>query len=145
MKSNIWLIVMICWLVGSCSVGSKPGDVLSAKKMVPILVDIHLAEAIHAQRFSINLNKDSLQEDLYLSICRKHKIDRSTLEKSLLYYGQHTREYLAISKEVLDVLSEMEVNSKKDTARPTPMKHYTLDTTQVKKPQGKPIPNSQIR
>jgi hypothetical protein len=36
-----------------------PDGVLSRKKMVPILVDIHLSEAINNQRYNLSLNKDS--------------------------------------------------------------------------------------
>ena len=101
--------------------------------MVPILVDIHLSEAIFNQRFSIALLRDSLPEDLYLSICRKYKMDRTVLEKSLHYYGKHTAEFIPIYDQVLNVLSEMEVNLKRDTVRPPHAGGFDKDTSKIKK------------
>ena len=110
-----------------------PNGVLPAKKMVPILVDIHLSEAINNQKFNLSLLKDSLPEELFLSICRKHKVERSNLEKSLLYYGKHTREYMPIYDQVVDVLSEMEVKVKSDSIRPARIGGFDLDTSKTRK------------
>jgi len=112
---------------------NHPDGILPAKKMVPVLVDIHLAETINNQRFNLSLIKDSLPEELFLSICRKHKIERSNLEKSLLYYGKHTREYMPIYDQVLDVLSEMEVKAKSDSIRPAHIGGFDLDTSKTRK------------
>lgn len=110
-----------------------PKGILPAKKMVPVLVDIHLSEAINNQRFKLFLVKDSLPEELFLSICKKHKIERTDLEKSFLYYGKHTREYMPIYDQVLDVLSEMEVKVKSDSIKPAPIGGFDLDTSKTKK------------
>jgi hypothetical protein len=59
-----------------------------------------------------------LPEDLYLSICKKHNADRETIEKSLLFYGQHPKIFLPVYDEVLNRLNEMEVKAKNDTVRP---------------------------
>jgi hypothetical protein len=101
--------------------------------MVPILVDIHLAEAINNQKFNLALTRDSLPEDLYLSICKKYKVDRSVIEKSLLWYGKNTRDYMPVYNEVLDVLSEMEVKAKSDTLRPARIGAFDSDTSKTKK------------
>jgi len=129
---QILLLLTSLMLLFSCGKG-LPDGVLSRKKMVPVLVDIHLAEAINNQKFNLSMNRDSLQEDLYLSICKKHKIERSEIEKSLLYYGKHTKEYIPIYVEVLDVLSEMAVKAKSDTLRPVRIGGFDLDTAKVKK------------
>lgn len=96
--------------------------------MVPILVDIHLAEAINNQKFNISMMRDSLPEELYLSICRKYKVDRTVIEKSLLYYGKHTAEYVSIYDEVLNVLNEMEAKAKNDTLPPARIDGSKLDS-----------------
>jgi hypothetical protein len=117
----------------ACMGNHLPDGVLPKKMMVPILVDIHLSEAIYNQRFSIALTRDSLPEDLYLSICKKYKIERSVVEKSLLYYGKHTEAYIPIYEQVLDKLSELEVKVKSDTLRPASVGGFELDSSKVKK------------
>jgi len=106
---------LVLLVITTCCGSNLPDGVLSRKQIVPILVDIHLAEAINNQKFNLSLMRDSLPEELYLSICNKYEVDRTVIEKSLLYYGRHTAEYVSIYDEVLDVLSEMEVKARNDT------------------------------
>lgn len=127
---NFFQLVVLSVLIACCG-SYLPDGVLSRKKMVPILVDIHLAEAINNQKFNISMNRDSLPEELYLSICRKYKVDRSVIEKSLLYYGKHTAEYIVIYDEVLDILSEMEVKAKKDTLSPARATGSNADSARI--------------
>jgi hypothetical protein len=101
--------------------------------MVPILVDIHLSEAINSQKFNISMVRDSLTEELYLSICKKYNVERSVIEKSLFYYGKNTGEYVPIYNQVLDILSEMEVKAKNDTLRPAQVGGFDLDTSKIRK------------
>ena len=108
MKKYFYPAMILMMFLLACESSHLPDGVLTRKKMVPILVDIHLSEAIFNQRFSIAMLKDSLPEDLYLSVCRKYKMDRTVLEKSLHYYGKHTAEFIPIYDQVLNVLSEMD-------------------------------------
>ncbi|HEY5510658.1 MAG TPA: DUF4296 domain-containing protein [Prolixibacteraceae bacterium] len=123
-------------IITACN--NLPKGILPANKMVPILVDIHLAEAINNQKYNISLLRDSLPEDLFLSICRKHKIETTDLGKSLFYYGKHTREYMPIYDQVLDVLSEMEIKAKGDTIRTPTVGGFDLDTLKTKKSSPPP-------
>jgi hypothetical protein len=133
MSYKYFFLFLILLALQACFGNHLPDGVLPKKKMVPILVDIHLSEAIYNQRFSTALPKDSLPEDLYLSICKKYKVERSVIEKSLLYYGKHTAAYIPIYEEVLDVLSELEVKAKKDSVKPASIGGFDLDTSKVKK------------
>ena len=133
MKKCVLFFLFFMVVFFGCIGDNLPDGVLSRKKMVPILVDIHLSEAINNQRFNLSLNKDSLPEDLYLSICKKYKIDRAIIEKSLIYYGKHTREYIPVYDEVLNVLNEMEVKAKNDTLRPVHVGAFDLDSLKNKK------------
>ena len=133
MKQYFYPAIFMMLLLLACESSHLPDGVLSRKKMVPILVDIHLSEAIFNQRFSIALLRDSLPEDLYLSVCRKYKMDRTVLEKSLHYYGKHTAEFIPIYDQVLNVLSEMEVDLKRDTVRPAHAGGFDRDTSKIKK------------
>jgi len=133
MKKRVIFFLFILVIFFGCTWDNLPEGVLSRKKMVPILVDIHLSEAINNQRYNLSLNKDSLPEDLYLSICKKYKVDRAIIEKSLIYYGKHTRAYIPVYDEVLNVLSEMEVKAKNDTLRPVHVGAFDLDSLKNKK------------
>lgn len=133
MKKYFYPAIIMMMFLLACESSHLPDGVLSRKRMVPILVDIHLSEAIFNQRFSIAMLKDSLSEDLYLSVCRKYKIDRTVLEKSLHYYGKHTAEFIPIYDQVLNVLSEMEVNAKRDSVRPIRVGGFDKDTSKIRK------------
>jgi hypothetical protein len=136
MRYRYIFYLLILLAVAACN--NLPKGILPAKKMVSILVDIQLSEAINSQKYNISMIKDSLPEDLFLSICRKHKIERADLEKSLLYYGKHTREYMPIYDQVLDVLSEMDVKAKSDSIRPSHIGGFDLDTSKTRKPSPPP-------
>lgn len=127
----IFYFIALIFLSG-CMGGNLPKGVLPKQKMVAVLVDIHLAESINNQRFSMSLLQDSLPENLYLSICRKNGVERADVEKSLLYYGKHTRDYVPIYDEVLNILSEMEVKAKSDTIKPINAGGPGPDTAKVK-------------
>ena len=133
MRLHHYLLVFALLAIVACNGRNLPDGVLPAKKMVPILVDIHLSEAINNQRFNISMLKDSLPDELYLSVCKKYKLDRSVIEKSLLYYGKHTGEFIPIYDEVLDVLSALEVKAKNDSIRPVHVGGFDLDTSKTKK------------
>jgi hypothetical protein len=133
MRLHNYLFVFILLAIVACKGRNLPDGILPAKKMIPLLVDIHLSEAINNQRFSISMLKDSLPEELYLSVCKKYKLERSVIENSLLYYGKHTGEFIPIYDEVLDVLSSMELKAKNDTLRQVRVGGFDLDTSKSKK------------
>lgn len=133
MRYRIFFQFIIVLTILACSGANRPSGVLPRKKMVPILVDIHLAEAINNQKFNLAMTRDSLPEDLYLSICKKYHVERSVVENSLLWYGKNTRDYMPVYNEVLDVLSEMEVKAKGDTLKPARINGFDNDTVKTKK------------
>ena len=106
------VITLIAVLVFACSNNSVPKGILSAKKMIPVLVDIHLAEGIYGQKYMQKITRENYQEDLYLSVIKKYKLDQKVFEESVLYYGKHPDKYKPVYDEVLNRLNEMEVRSK---------------------------------
>jgi len=131
MRYSRYINFFVFLVLLACSGDNVPEGILSKKQMVPVIVDIHLSEAINTQRYNISMIRDSLPEDLYLSICKKFKLDRSVIEQSLHYYGKHTQDYIPIYEEVLNVLSEMDAKAKSDTLRPLPLGGFDLDTTKA--------------
>jgi len=142
MRLHHYLLVFVLLAIVACKGHNLPDGVLPAKKMIPILVDMHLSEAINNQKFNISMLKDSLPEELYLSVCKKYKLERSVIEKSLLYYGKHTEEYIPIYDEVLDALSAMEVKAKNDSLRPVHVGGFDLDTSKTKKSSPTELKNA---
>lgn len=138
MRNHLILYVLVLLAIFSCT-GNPPKGIIPAKKMVPILVDIHLSDAINNQRYNLSMVSDSLPEDLYISICKKFKVERKEIEASLLYYGKHTKEYIPIYDAVLDVLTEMEVKAKSDTIRPARIGGFDLDTSKARKASPQPV------
>lgn len=130
------LIILLAIMAFSCSNNKIPKGILTEDEITPILVELHLAEAIYNQRYALNVTRESYQEDLYLSIIKKYKIDRKVLEASILYYGKHPDKYKPVYDEVLNRLNEMNVKSRaKDSiANRTPTaKAIVKDTVQTKK------------
>jgi len=119
------LIILMAVLALSCS--NIPRGILSEEEITPILVELHLAEAIYTQRFVSENKRINFQEDLYLTILKKHKLDQKTFEASLLYYGKHPDIYKPIYDEVLNRLNEMNVKAR------------ARDSIEARKPIAKPI------
>jgi Domain of unknown function (DUF4296) len=103
-----YLILLSLTMLFLCCSESIPQGVLSAKKITPILVDLHLAEGIYSQRYTQKITRDNYSEDLYLSVLKKHKVDQKVLEASLLYYGKYPEKYKPIYDEVLNKLHVIE-------------------------------------
>ena len=99
-------------LVLACSNSDVPRGILTEKEITPILVDIHLAESIFSQRYALAITSENYQEDLYLSVLKKYKLDRKVFEASVLYYGKHPDKYRPVYDEVLNQLNEMAVKSR---------------------------------
>jgi hypothetical protein len=135
------LIIVMAVLAFSCS-DKVPKGIMTDEEITPILVELHLAEAIYSQRISLEITRENYQEDLYLTILKKHKLDQKVFEASVLYYGKHPEKYKPIYDEVLNQLNEMEVkarikdsiDSRKPVIKPVVKDTLTLkDTVQTKK------------
>jgi hypothetical protein len=107
-----YLITATLILVFACSPNKVPKGILTDKEITPILVDIHLAEGIYSQRYVQKITRDNYQEDLYLSVIKKYKVDQKVLEASILYYGKYPEKYKPIYDEVLNRLNELEVKAR---------------------------------
>ena len=138
---QLYLILFIFTLFISCNREKLPEGILGKNKMIPILIDIHLSESITNQRFALGLTQDSLPENIYLSICRKHNVDRKTLENSLYYYGRNPEKFTKIYDAVVDRLNEMEIKVRKDTL-PDVLHSREIDTINS---QNQTIPGDSVK
>jgi len=106
------LIILSAILVFACMGNRTPNGIMSEKEITPIIVEIHLAEGVYAQRYMEKITRENYQEDLYLSALRKFKVDRKVFEASLLYYGKYPEKYKLIYDEVLNRLNEMDAKTR---------------------------------
>jgi len=109
-----WLILLVVLLSLSCSRDKLPQGILSKEKMIPVLVDLHLAENIFTQRFALGMNKDKSVEDLYISVLKKYNVSQKVFEESVYYYSKHPDKYKLIYDEVLNRLNAMDVKAKQE-------------------------------
>lgn len=129
------LIISIVILAFSCSNNKIPKGILTDKEITPVLIELHLAEAIYTQRYALEITRENYQEDLYITILKKHKLDQKVFEESVLYYGKHPDKYKPIYDEVLNRLNEMNVKARiKDSieSRNPVVKDIVKDTVTVK-------------
>jgi len=72
--------------------------VIPEKKMIDVLYDIQLAQAVFRSnsQFSLDEKKDALVESIYA----KHKITQAELDSSLVWYSDNVQYYMAINDSV---------------------------------------------
>src|SRR5512136_1374350 len=114
-KKGIYLrkAALLCFSAGlaitllfSCT--GKRNYVIPEKKLIPVLVDIHLADGIAmvVPYSSSTLKLDSSQ--LYEAVFKKHHITRAMFDSSMGYYLRKTDKLNDIYTEVNSILSKME-------------------------------------
>ena len=116
MKRSILIISILLFIFSACTETGyrKPENLISEKKMVKILYDIHLYQAVYNSK---KYGKDSLRfddQDIHFSILKKHGIEDTLFIESIIYYSSYPKVYERIYKEVIDhlVMQEQELNEK---------------------------------
>lgn len=107
-------------LLVACGGKSLPDGVIDHERMVPLLVDIYIAEAYFGVETSYQY--DSLTPEMlraYDDLLARHGVTGEELDASVDYYSQHPEEYNAIHHEVRALIEEEE---KKGEAQATPVK-----------------------
>ena len=99
------LILLCCaFLAISCNDSSvaKPDNLITKDKMIDILYDISLLEAIKIQNINGGINKKKANEYIY----RKYKIDSIQFAKSNKYYASNLEEYKKMFEKVKERLNK---------------------------------------
>lgn len=101
-------------LLAACSDDEKvPEDILPKKKMVPLIIDVYVAES---KVSNMGLSRDSsvaifeVYED---TLFQKHGVEESVYRKSVSYYYDNPTKMEAIYETVLDSLNLREQRLKK--------------------------------
>lgn len=101
MKHWIWIPLFILTACSSKEV-SVPEDVIPAKQMVPILVDVHIVEG--ARNGALILGDTNGIEDYYAKVYEKHGITEASFKRSFKFYNGEPELFIPIYEKVLDSL-----------------------------------------
>ena len=130
-----WLFFVLIIMSFGCNSNSveKPKNLIEKDKMVAILYDISLLEAIKIQ----NINGGITSEIAYDYIYKKYKIDSVQFSKSNKYYASDIDEYKKMFEKVKEKLSEETLkidadgNKNRQDFQPNTNSTLNSDTPQV--------------
>lgn len=119
-----WMIIITATFTGCNETTVSPKKIepdIGQEKMVEILKDIHLAEAIsQSERTNV---KDSLLAIYYDDIYRIHDITKEDLERNLKLWMNDAEEVDKLYEKVIEELSKEESKYGKKSESPIPSKN----------------------
>ena len=81
------MLLLVMFLAGcKPKLPSVPGDVIPAKEMETILIDMHMADAVAETKSMGDVNEKRLTQQYYLQIYKNHNITKEDFLKSYLFY-----------------------------------------------------------
>jgi len=98
----------IALIAAACAREKRPSDVFDQKRMVEIMVDVHLAEG--AEKTDL-LTTDSVrisEKALCKHIFKKHGITEEEYNRSFTWYSEHLEEFDEVYVKVIEKLNQME-------------------------------------
>jgi hypothetical protein len=133
MKRSILLGLIVLFFGCNSNSVEKPNNLISKDKMVAILYDMSLLEAIKSQNINGGLTAKMSNDYIY----KKYKIDSIQFAKSNKYYASDIAEYKKIVEKVKEKLSaetlkvEAEMKKNGQAVPPNPNSTLNSDTPQV--------------
>jgi hypothetical protein len=134
MRRVIILFCCVFSIIG-CNDGlPKPDNLIAKDKMIDILYDISLLEAIKTQNINGGMSSKMSNDYIY----KKYKIDSIQFTKSNRYYASDLEGYKKMFETVKEKLNkktleiEAEVKKNGGTVPPNPNSTLNVDTPQVK-------------
>lgn len=97
-------VLLILLTVSSCS--NRPGYVISRGKMVDVLYDIQLAQAVYNE-YNTKIDTKEKKEALINDVLIKHNITQAELDSSILWYSDNIKLYMEINDSVSSKLKKM--------------------------------------
>lgn len=109
-KSFVFLFLINGFVLMSCSRGDtgKPERVVDEKKMVDVLLDVHLAEAVLTRTRGKGENVEEVTDAYYQKVFEKHNITKETFDTSMYYYQRNLEKLDVIYEQVITELNKME-------------------------------------
>lgn len=112
-------IAVFCFMLYACS-NSKKKYVIPEKKMVDVLVDLHLSDGMTEYTNVAGFTDYYLDSaSLYTSIFNKHGVTRAEFDSTLSFYSTRTDRFQKIYEKVALKISMMEKETTKE-AYPEP-------------------------
>jgi hypothetical protein len=103
---NACILILALLAFVSCSENKK--YIIPEKKMVPLLVDIHLADEIGTSKYELDPEMELDSAGLYGWVFSKHGVTRAEFDSSMLYYAGKPDILNRIYAKVIAGLSKME-------------------------------------
>jgi len=104
-KTAIFLLII--WFISSCSDSKKPENLIPEDKMIDILYDLNILQAIHSNDYKL-LSLYDLKPKTF--IYQKYDIDSLQLIESHRYYITNMDKYKKILEKII-----VRVKTKKDS------------------------------
>ncbi|MBN1415949.1 MAG: DUF4296 domain-containing protein [Bacteroidales bacterium] len=111
------LSTSIVLLMFSCSIGKRK-FIIPEKKLIPVLVDIHLADGIGIVVPYSDVSKRIDSATLYNAVFTKHHITRAMFDSSMAYYTKKPEKLQAIYTEVNAILNKKSSDLETDKEEP---------------------------
>jgi predicted ribosome quality control (RQC) complex YloA/Tae2 family protein len=115
-RKKIFLFAYILIILAACAPDDnkhRNTDMITEDKMVQLLVDIHLTDAVLSVIYRTKPKSDDATLRIYESVLKKHNTTREQFDRSIEYYSRHIEEYEKIYDKVIEELSKLEsINSK---------------------------------
>ncbi|MDX8338256.1 DUF4296 domain-containing protein [Draconibacterium sp. IB214405] len=110
MKKAFLILFIAVFAITACEdeIMTKPEHLIKEKKMINMLVDVHLADAsfTHFRYDSTMINQRT--ENFYYSVLDKYEVPDSVFEQSLVYYASFPKDFEKMYRKVMSRLSEIE-------------------------------------
>ncbi len=102
---NYTLLILVSIFAIGCS-SSDNDEIIKQDKFINILVDIHVADALIADKGLYDGNLKDSTKSYYNYIFKKHNISRASFDKSMEYYSKDAEHYYQIYDIVIDEISK---------------------------------------
>lgn len=114
-KILIYTVILTLLVLNSCGNGRSKSQpkILSEKKMVELLVDTHLADAL---LYADNSRSDEKRDKAlfyYPSVLEKHGITKAQMDSSVAWYMRNFAAYTRIYEQVIKDLEKRQADEKK--------------------------------
>jgi uncharacterized protein YcfL len=100
------LIVVLCALLLPACQESRPANLLPHTRMVRILREFHLADAVSGQFSGIMESRDSLRRVVQLQVLQREKVTPQVFYQSYSWYLEHPEEMDSVYSDVLKGLNK---------------------------------------
>jgi hypothetical protein len=104
------LIPFILLILAACKqeLPSIPSGILPIQKMSPILIDMHVADAVAQNRAQGGVNEKKMTQEYYERIYKIHGVTKEEFTKSYRFYEDNPALFNKLYEEVLNGLSKTE-------------------------------------